>query len=577
MKLISILLFIICQFGIIYLTKAIKLLSSAWSYSNYDFLFSPLIKKFNEYAKENSIDTEIDIELHSPSNSSLYVDDYGSFIEHLLKKKSTKYDIIFYDVIYTPRYSSYFIDLKDYLPKEHIDNYASGIAYDTCVHNGKWVGLHVSIDHTFLYSNKYYLNKYNRTVPKTWDELLDTGKYILEKEREEGNTDLIGYNGQFPNYETAISSAQEVIYSFRKTVNSSYPDYDTLFLFTIMLISSLFLFINCYKKWFYFFSKKYWLIIFLGFNINLGSIFTKYGELTNLKCYLGNVFYIIGFTLIYIPILYKLIVNFQLKNKFVTIIENSQKLFIPFFLIIDVIFIMGLYFSSYSQIETIFIDQGKNYKACRISNVIGIITFFTMISEKLFILLFIFILIFLEWNIKKTFIDMKLITSAIYIDILLIIVASIVYYMKFTNYIVKFTLSASLNLFYVFSNFFFIYGFRIPLIYSKKREDILKLLNDIPPSSTTDSKSIYSSTTNKSRMSTFTLKILNCHYYQGDVYDDNDDIPGPLNISAQKEMSNNNALSIQIDTSNQKIDASNQKIDSSIQKFDVSSNRLSNK
>jgi len=48
-----------------------------------------------------------------------------------------------------------------------------------------------------LYSNKKLLDKYRKPVPKTWQELLDTGKEILEKEREEGNTNLIGYNGLF--------------------------------------------------------------------------------------------------------------------------------------------------------------------------------------------------------------------------------------------------------------------------------------------------------------------------------------------------------------------------------------------
>jgi len=41
------------------------------------------------------------------------------------------------------------------------------------------------------------LEKYNKTIPKTWDDVLITGKYILEKEKEIGNTDLMGYNGLY--------------------------------------------------------------------------------------------------------------------------------------------------------------------------------------------------------------------------------------------------------------------------------------------------------------------------------------------------------------------------------------------
>jgi len=41
------------------------------------------------------------------------------------------------------------------------------------------------------------LDKYKRKVPKTWDELIETGKYILKEERELNHTDIIAYNGMF--------------------------------------------------------------------------------------------------------------------------------------------------------------------------------------------------------------------------------------------------------------------------------------------------------------------------------------------------------------------------------------------
>jgi len=36
------------------------------------------------------------------------------------------------------------------------------------------------------------LDKYQKSIPKTWDELKNTTKYILE---QENNPELIGYNG----------------------------------------------------------------------------------------------------------------------------------------------------------------------------------------------------------------------------------------------------------------------------------------------------------------------------------------------------------------------------------------------
>jgi len=52
------------------------------------------------------------------------------------------------------------------------------------------------LKYTILYSNTALLEKYNKSIPTTWDEFLTTGKYILEKEN---NKNLVGYNGYFPS------------------------------------------------------------------------------------------------------------------------------------------------------------------------------------------------------------------------------------------------------------------------------------------------------------------------------------------------------------------------------------------
>jgi len=41
------------------------------------------------------------------------------------------------------------------------------------------------------------LDKHNKPVPETWKELVETGKYIYEKEKEENNIIPIIYNGFF--------------------------------------------------------------------------------------------------------------------------------------------------------------------------------------------------------------------------------------------------------------------------------------------------------------------------------------------------------------------------------------------
>jgi len=50
------------------------------------------------------------------------------------------------------------------------------------------------LSYEVLYSNEILLNKYNKSIPKTWDELIETCKYIMAKEND---PELICYNGLF--------------------------------------------------------------------------------------------------------------------------------------------------------------------------------------------------------------------------------------------------------------------------------------------------------------------------------------------------------------------------------------------
>ncbi|ORX80432.1 periplasmic binding protein-like II [Anaeromyces robustus] len=143
----------------------------------------------------------------------------------MLKKNKSAYDLFMLDIVYTRRFSKYVVDLNEYLPQSLIEKYSKGIASDISFYNGKLVGLPLYIDVSVLFSNKELLQRYNKTIPETWDELLETSTYILEKEKEKGNTDLVGYMGHFPGEEAAICSSLEFIYSYRDTVDSPIPDY----------------------------------------------------------------------------------------------------------------------------------------------------------------------------------------------------------------------------------------------------------------------------------------------------------------------------------------------------------------
>ncbi|OUM66671.1 hypothetical protein PIROE2DRAFT_6093, partial [Piromyces sp. E2] len=198
-----------------------------YTYELQKYVFGDIANDFNEQAKKNNLNIEINVTLYNPSNSTNHVDDYGSMLEHLLMKKSLSYDLFIYDNMYSPRYSPYFEDLRNWLPEEHIKMYSSGVASQTCTYEDKWVGLPLCVDYSLLYSNMELLNKYQKEIPKTWNELIETGKYILQKEKENGNENLVGYYGLFTSSDTSMCSFIEFIHSFRKSRESPYPSYES--------------------------------------------------------------------------------------------------------------------------------------------------------------------------------------------------------------------------------------------------------------------------------------------------------------------------------------------------------------
>ncbi|OUM64345.1 hypothetical protein PIROE2DRAFT_8898 [Piromyces sp. E2] len=190
-KLILYSLFLIYN-NLINICNAITLKSVALTYTEEYQVYSNIVKEFNKYAKRKNIDVELDINLYTTSNSSFSTNDYGSTIEYLLSKGSTKYDIFFYDSINTPTLSKYFVDLKKWLGEDHINLYSSELISKLCSYDNKLVGLPIYIDYSILYANTELLKQYNKNIPKTWDELLETASYIYKKEKEKGNNDIIG-------------------------------------------------------------------------------------------------------------------------------------------------------------------------------------------------------------------------------------------------------------------------------------------------------------------------------------------------------------------------------------------------
>jgi len=177
---------------------------------------------FHEYAKKNNLDITITLDLlkyDKPTDSFTY---FKSFVESLLKNKNTSaYDIYFYNAKFISIYGPYLLKLNSKLPEELIEMYNPRVLEEECTYKNELVGFPLSITYEVMYSNKNLLSKYAKPIPKTWNELIETCKYIMEREND---SELICYNGFFDDTEQGLYSLYEFIYSCRDSYNSTYPN-----------------------------------------------------------------------------------------------------------------------------------------------------------------------------------------------------------------------------------------------------------------------------------------------------------------------------------------------------------------
>jgi len=125
-------------------------------------IYTYLINNFNDYSIKNNLNITLNLNLLTPKNSTVNRDEFFSLIDSFLQKKSNKYDIYFYDNIYTPKFEPYFLDLNKLLPKEHINLYKSIENYESYSYNNKLVGLvNLLIIIIFLFQKKYIYIFYN--------------------------------------------------------------------------------------------------------------------------------------------------------------------------------------------------------------------------------------------------------------------------------------------------------------------------------------------------------------------------------------------------------------------------------
>lgn len=132
-------------------------------------------------------------------------------INTMLQAKDPAMDLFVGDVVWTPIFASadWVLPLDDYLTQEEIDEHVPG-AMKAYTYRDHVYGIPFFTDGGMLYYRTDLLEKYNKSVPTTWDELIETASYIMAQEKD---PNLYGYAGSWKQYEGVTCSLTELVWS----------------------------------------------------------------------------------------------------------------------------------------------------------------------------------------------------------------------------------------------------------------------------------------------------------------------------------------------------------------------------
>jgi trehalose/maltose transport system substrate-binding protein len=128
-----------------------------------------------------------------------------------LSAQNADIDVYRTDVIWAPQLAEHFVDLTEAAGDVVKDHFPAIIESQTV--DGKLVALPMYTDAPALYYRKDLLEKYGKQPPKTWAELTETAKEIMDKERAAGANQLWGFVFQANAYEGLTCDALEWVKS----------------------------------------------------------------------------------------------------------------------------------------------------------------------------------------------------------------------------------------------------------------------------------------------------------------------------------------------------------------------------
>jgi trehalose/maltose transport system substrate-binding protein len=131
--------------------------------------------------------------------------------QQLLAAGAGGIDVFQIDVVWPGILAAHFLDLTQKAQGQVGQHFPAMIQNNTV--DGKLVAMPWFADAGLLYYRKDLLQKYNRPVPATWEELTQTAQIIQEGEREAGNATFTGFVWQGRAYEGLTTVALEWVHS----------------------------------------------------------------------------------------------------------------------------------------------------------------------------------------------------------------------------------------------------------------------------------------------------------------------------------------------------------------------------
>lgn len=134
---------------------------------------------------------------------------FHDLVTQKLKNRDREMDVFLMDVVWPAEFASagWAFPLDKFFPAAEQKKFL-GAPLLANRYRGRIYGVPLFVDAGLLYYRKDLLAKYNLNPPRTWPELVEQAKQILAREND---PHLVGFSGQFKQYEGLICNMMEYI------------------------------------------------------------------------------------------------------------------------------------------------------------------------------------------------------------------------------------------------------------------------------------------------------------------------------------------------------------------------------